>query len=40
MAESNANRGNFLQDKIWISGRPAIKISAGRYWELLGSTGE
>ena len=37
MAESNVSRGNLLQDKIWISGRPIIKISAGFYWELLGS---
>ena len=36
MAQSNASRGNLLQDEIWISGRAVIKMSAGRYWGLLG----
>ena len=37
MAQSNASRGNLLQEEMWISGRPLIKISAGRCWGLLGS---
>ena len=37
MAESNASRGDLFQDEIWVSRRPVIKISAGRYWRLLGS---
>ena len=32
MAQSNASRGNLLQEEMWISGRPLIKISAGRCW--------
>ena len=37
MAQSNASRGNFLQDEMWISGKAVIKMSAGRCWGLLGS---
>ena len=32
MSQSNASRGNLLQEEMWISGRPLIKISAGRCW--------
>ena len=35
MAQSNASRGNLLQDEMWISGRPVIKISAGRCWGVI-----
>ena len=37
MAQSNASRGNLLQDEMWISGRAVIKMAAGRCWGLLGS---
>ena len=34
MAQSNASRGNLLQEEMWISGRPVIKGVVGG---LLGS---
>ena len=37
MAQSNASRGNLLQDEMWISGRAVIKMLVGRSWGLLGS---
>ena len=37
MAQFNTSRGNLLQDKMRISGRVVIKMSAGHCWGLLGS---